>query len=42
MFMQKILNVWITEGKEINEEKFWIEVDHNRQFTHPVEYYEIK
>ena len=42
MFMQKILNVWINEGKEIDEEKFWIEVDHNRQFTHPVEYFEIK
>ena len=42
MFMQKILNVWISEGKKINEEKFWIEVDYNRQFTHPVEYYEIK
>ncbi len=42
MFMQKILNVWIAEGKEIDEEKFWKEVDHNRQFTHPVEYYEIK
>jgi hypothetical protein len=42
MFMQKILNVWITEGKEIDEEKFWIEVDYNRQFTHSVEYYEIK
>ena len=42
MFMQKILNVWIKEGKEIDEEKFWIEVDHNRQFTHSVEYYEIK
>jgi len=42
LFMQKILNVWITEGKEIDEEKFWIEVDHNRQFTHTVEYYEIK
>ncbi len=42
MFMQKILNVWITEGKEIDEEKFWIEVDYNRQFTHPVEYYEIR
>ena len=40
MFMQKILNVWISEGKEIDEEKFWIEVDYNRQFTHPVEYYE--
>jgi hypothetical protein len=40
MFMQKILNVWISEGKEINEEKFWFEVDHNRQFTHSVEYYE--
>jgi len=42
MFMQKILNVWITKGKEIDEEKFWIEVDYNRQFTHPVEYYEKK
>ncbi len=42
MFMQKILNVWIGEGKEIDEEKFWREVDYNRQFTHPVEYYEIK
>jgi hypothetical protein len=42
MFMQKILNVWISEGKEIDEEKFWIEVDYNRQFTHSVEYYEIK
>ncbi len=42
MFMQKILNVWISEGKEIDEEKFWAEVDYNRQFTHPVEFYEIK
>ncbi len=42
MFMQKILNVWIVEGKEIDEEKFWKEVDYNRQFMHPVEYYEIK
>lgn len=42
MFMQKILNVWISEGRDIDEEKFWKEVDHNRQFTHPVEYYEIK
>ena len=42
MFMQKILNVWIEEGKEIDEEKFWQEVDYNKQFTHPVEYYEIK
>ncbi len=42
MFMQKILNVWITEGKEIDEEEFWKEVDYNRQFTHTVEYYERK
>ena len=42
MFMQKILNVWISEGKEIDEEKFWFEVDYNRQFTHSVEYYEIE
>ena len=41
MFMQKILNVWIDEGKNIDEEKFWKEVDHHRQFDHPVEYYEI-
>ena len=42
MFMQKILNVWISEGKEIDEEKYWLEVDYNRQFDYPVEYYEIK
>jgi len=42
MFMQKVLNVWLSEGKKIDEEKFWREVDHNRQFSHPVEYYEIK
>jgi hypothetical protein len=41
MFMQKILNQWISEGKEIDEEKFWLEVDYNRQFTHSVEYFEI-
>jgi len=42
LFMRKVLNVWITEGKEIDEEKFWREVDYNRQFTHTVQYYEIK
>jgi hypothetical protein len=42
MFMQKILNVWLTEGKEIDEQKFWIEVDYNRQFENPVEFYERK
>lgn len=42
MYMQKILNVWISEGKDIDEEKFWTEVDYNRQFTHPVEFYQIK
>ena len=42
MFMQKVLNVWIKDGKNIDEEKFWVEVDYNRQFTHPVEFYEIK
>ncbi|MDH3312929.1 MAG: hypothetical protein OEM28_07245 [Nitrosopumilus sp.] len=40
MFMQKILSVWIEEGKEIDEEKFWQEVDYNRQFSHPIDYYE--
>ena len=42
MFMQKVLTVWISEGRTIDEEKFWKEVDYNRQFIHPVEYYEIK
>ena len=42
MFMQKVLNVWQKEGKKIDEEKFWKEVDFNRQFSHPVEFYEIK
>lgn len=41
MFMQKVLNVWISQGRNIDEEKFWREVDYNRQFSHPVEYYEI-
>lgn len=41
MFMQKVLNAWISEGRQIDEEKFWTEVDYNRQFTHTVEYYEM-
>ena len=41
MFMQKVLNSWINEGRDIDEEKFWREVDHNRQFTNPVTCYEI-
>jgi len=41
MFMQKILNVWINEGRSIDEEKFWQDVDHYRQFTRPVEFYEL-
>ena len=40
LFMQKVLNVWLAEGKDIDDEKFWNAVDHNRQFDHPVEYYE--
>ncbi len=42
MFMQKVLNAWIDEGRFIDEEKFWREVDYNRQFTHSVKYYEIE
>jgi len=42
MFMQKVLNVWISEGKDIDDEKFWNAVDYNRQFDFPVEYYERK
>ena len=40
LFMQKILNVWLSEGKDIDDEKFWNEVDYNKQFDYPVEYYE--
>ena len=27
LFMQKILNVWLSEGKDIDDEKFWNAVD---------------
>jgi len=40
LYMQKILNVWLSEGKDIDDEKFWNAVDHNKQFVYPVEYYE--
>ncbi len=40
LFMQKILNVWMSEGKDIDDEKFWNAVDYNKQFDFPPEYYE--
>ena len=40
LFMQKVLNVWLSEGRDIDDEKFWHAVDYNKQFDHPVEYYE--
>jgi len=40
LYMQKVLNVWLSEGKDIDDEKFWTAVDHNKQFDYPVEYYE--
>ena len=40
MFMQKVLNVWMSEGREIDDEKFWNAVDYNKQYDYPVEYYE--
>ena len=40
LYMQKVLNVWLSEGKDIDDEKFWNVVDHNKQFDYPVEYYE--
>ena len=40
MFVQKVLNVWMSEGREIDDEKFWNAVDYNKQFDFPVEYYE--
>ena len=30
----------MSEGKDIDDEKFWNAVDHNKQFDYPVEYYE--
>ena len=40
LFMHKVLNVWLSEGKDIDDEKFWHAVDYNKQFDYPVEYYE--
>ena len=40
LFMQKVLNVWLSEGRDIDDEKFWNAVDYNKQFDYPVEYYE--
>ena len=40
LFMQKVLNAWLSEGKDIDDEKFWNAVDYNKQFDYPVEYYE--
>ena len=40
LYMQKVLNVWLSEGKDIDDEKFWNAVAHNKQFDYPVEYYE--
>ena len=40
LFMQKVLNVWLSDGRDIDDEKFWDAVDYNKQFNYPVEYYE--
>ena len=40
LYMQKVLNVWLSEGQDIDDEKFWNAVDYNKQFDYPVEYYE--
>jgi len=40
LFMQKVLNVWLSEGRDIDDERFWNAVDYNKQFDYPVEYYE--
>ena len=40
LFMQKVLNVWMSEGRDIDDEKFWKAVDYNKPFDYPVEYYE--
>ena len=33
LFMQKVLNVWLTEGKDIDDEKFWNAVDYTSSLT---------
>ena len=33
MFMQKVLNVWMSEGKDIDDEKFCNAGDYKRQIT---------
>ena len=35
--MQKVLNVWLSEGRDIDDEKFWEAVDYNKQFDYPVD-----
>ena len=40
LFMRKVLNVWLSEGRDIDDEKFWEAVDYNKQFDYSVEYYE--
>jgi len=40
LYMQKVLNVWLSEWKDTDDEKFWNAVDHNKQFDYPGEYYE--
>ena len=40
LFMQKVLNVWLSEGRDIDDEKFLNPVDHNKLFDYQVEYYE--
>jgi len=40
LYMQKVLKVWLSEGNDFHDEKFWNAVDHNKQFDYPVEYYE--
>ena len=34
--MQKVPNSWINKDRDIDKERFSKEVDHNSQFTHPV------
>ena len=36
LYMQKVLNVWLSEGKDIDDEKFWNAVDYIKQFDYPV------
>ena len=39
LFMQKVLNVWLSEGRDIDDEKFWNAVELIKLFVYPVVFF---